>query len=80
MKRLMLYMGGHLSQSTIDWPWVEDHIYLEPTLKHASLMNSSLTPSEVVNRLQTYYKFMVVRNPLERLLSAYINKIEPKVR
>lgn len=77
MKRLMLYMNGHLPISTVDWPWVEDQIYLEPALKHASLMNRTLTMKDRMVRLNSYYKFMFIRNPLERLVSAYRNKIEP---
>lgn len=77
LKRLMLYMNGHLPLTTVDWPWVEDHIYLEPALKHASLINKTLTIKDKIIRWNTYYKFMFVRNPLERLVSAYRNKIEP---
>ena len=79
MKRLMLYMGGHLPPSTIDWPWVEDNTYLEPALKHASLMNTTLTTAQKRSMMHTYYKFMIVRNPLERIVSGYRNKIEPPV-
>lgn len=80
MKRLMLYMGGHLPLSTLDWPWVEDSIYLEPALDHASLANKTLSTKEKIDRIKTYFKFMIVRNPLERLASAYRNKIEPPVK
>ena len=76
MKRLMLYMGGQLPLKTVDWPWVEDSVYLEPALSRASLMNKTLVTNEKVLRLKTYYKFMIVRNPLERLVSAFRNKIE----
>lgn len=31
---------------------------------------------EALHKLKTYYKFAVIRNPLERLLSAYKNKLE----
>ena len=77
MKRLMLYMGGHLPLDTVDWPWVDDNKYLEPALKHASLMNVTLTQAQRITMMQTYYKFMIVRNPLERLVSGYRNKVEP---
>lgn len=45
-------------------------------------MNSfkDLTPQEAIYRLTYYYKFAVVRHPLERLLSAYRNKLEHPVR
>lgn len=77
MKRLMLYMGGHLPLDTVNWPWVDDSRYLEPALKHASLMNVTLTSSQRLRMMHTYYKFMIVRNPLERIVSGYRNKIEP---
>lgn len=73
----MLYMGGHLPLDTVDWPWVDDGKFLEPALKHASLMNITLTQARRLKMMQTYYKFMIVRNPLERLISGYRNKIEP---
>lgn len=77
MKRLMLYMGGHLPLNTVDWPWVEDSIYLEPAMAKVSLSNKTLHLSRKIARLKTYYKFMIVRNPLERLVSAFRNKLEP---
>ena len=80
LKRLMLYMGDHLPVQTIDWPWVEDSIYLEPALQHASFLNKTLTLKEKLQRISDYYKFIIVRNPFERLVSGYRNKIEKPVR
>ena len=79
MKRLMLYMSNQLSLETLDWRWVNDWKYLEPALKRATFLNKTLTMKEKMYRFETYYKFMVVRNPLERLVSGYINKIEKPV-
>lgn len=73
----MLYMGGHLPLNTVDWPWVDDTKYIEPALRHASLMNVTLTSAQRLRMMHTYYKFMIVRNPLERIVSGYRNKIEP---
>jgi len=70
-------MNGHLPLSTIEWNWVDDKYYLEPALRHVSLMNKSLSMKDKMERWNNYYKFMFVRNPLERLVSAYRNKIEP---
>ena len=44
-------------------------------------MNSfrNLTSQEALFKLKSYYKFAIVRNPLERLLSAYRNKLEHPV-
>lgn len=77
LKRLMFYMSGRLPLETVDWPWVEDSVYLEPALRHASFLNKTLTEAARTLRLQTYYKFMVVRNPLERIVSGFRDKIEP---
>ena len=35
---------------------------------------SNYSKSEIDHRLKTYFKFLVARHPLERLLSAYMNK------
>ena len=45
---------------------------------HASQVHSfrNLTYEEAMYKLQHYFKFAIVRNPLERLLSAYKNKLE----
>ena len=79
LKRLMLYTSGHLPLDTVDWPWVDNERYLEPALKHASLINKTLSMKSKLHRFKSYYKFMFVRNPLERLVSAYRNKIESPV-
>lgn len=80
LKRLMLYMGNHLPVETIEWPWVEDSIYLEPALQRASFLNKTLTAKEKLRRMKDYYKFVIVRNPFERLVSGYRNKVEKPVR
>lgn len=76
----MLYMTGNLPLETLDWPWVDDTIYLEPALKKASLLNANLTDAGIIYRLQTYYKFMIVRSPLERIVSAFRNKLESPLK
>ncbi|KAG7502927.1 hypothetical protein JOB18_028841 [Solea senegalensis] len=35
---------------------------------------SSLTPQEITHRLNTYFKFLIVRDPFERLISAFKDK------
>ncbi|KAM4601851.1 carbohydrate sulfotransferase 10 [Polymixia lowei] len=35
---------------------------------------SSLTPAEITERLNTYFKFFIVRDPFERLISAFKDK------
>ena len=39
---------------------------------------STFSPKEIKLKLKTYFKFLVVRHPLERLLSAYRSKFERK--
>ena len=38
-------------------------------------MNYSLTESQRLHKISNYWKFLILRNPLERLLSAFINKL-----
>ena len=72
----MLYTTGHLPLHTLSWPWVENSVYLEPALKSASLLNSSLTDRQRKELLLKYFKFTVVRHPLERLVSGFRDKLE----
>ena len=44
------------------------------TAAHPAAPHSHLRPEEIRYRLQHYFKFLFVRDPLERLLSAYRNK------
>ena len=76
----MLYMSGNLPMETLEWKWVEDNVYLEPALQQASFLNKSLTDSDRMTRLQSYYKFVIVRNPWERIVSAFRNKVEPPLK
>ena len=40
----------------------------------------NLSRDQALYRLENYFKFAIVRNPMERLLSAYRNKLEPPLR
>ncbi|XP_038056655.1 carbohydrate sulfotransferase 14-like [Patiria miniata] len=42
--------------------------------KNGLVFLDSFTPKQIKYRIKNYYKFMFVRNPVERLLSAYRNK------
>lgn len=39
-------------------------------------MNAYLSDTERLDKIKTYWKFIVLRNPLERLVSAFRNKLE----
>uniref|UniRef100_A0A672II10 Carbohydrate sulfotransferase n=1 Tax=Salarias fasciatus TaxID=181472 RepID=A0A672II10_SALFA len=41
---------------------------------------SSLTPQEISHRLNTYFKFLMVRDPFERLISAFKDKFQQNPR
>ena len=77
MKRLMFVNMGLLPKVTISWKWVDNTKYLETALKKSNFARTDFTLSSRTQRLKTHFKFMVVRNPLERLVSGYRNKIEP---
>lgn len=71
-KRILLILSGHMN--------VSDPSLLESGHVHGVFQQKYLTsldefsPEEISHKLKTYYKFMFVRNPFERLLSAYKNK------
>lgn len=44
-------------------------------MQKASFLNYSLTENQRLYKIQNYWKFIILRNPLERLLSAFINKL-----
>ena len=45
--------------------------------KYGLVSLASFSKTEIHERLKTYFKFLVVRHPLKRILSAYLNKFEP---
>ena len=77
MKRLMFVNMGLLPKKTISWKWVDNTKYLEKALKKGNFAQKGLTLKARLRRLRSHFKFTVVRNPLERLVSGYRNKIEP---
>ncbi len=76
MKRLLFVMSGVLPVETAQHEWV-DLKTLEKGLRKASFLNKTLTNQARIRKIKEYFKFMIVRNPLERLVSGYRNKIEP---
>lgn len=77
MRRFFFVLQGIIPQETITWDVVSEEKYLGPGVQKASFLNHSLTDTERIHKIKTYYKFIIVRNPLERLLSAFLNKIAP---
>ncbi|XP_071502869.1 carbohydrate sulfotransferase 14-like [Diadema antillarum] len=64
-KRVIKYMNGKVPD--LETPMKMDH--------HKDLVTlTEFNDEEVAYRLKNYYKFMFVRDPTERLLSAYRNK------
>ena len=76
MRRFLFALQDIIPQESIHWEKVNEQEYLAPGIHRASFLNTSLTDDERVYKIQNYYKFMIVRNPLERLLSAFKDKIE----
>ena len=56
---------------------VSEQDYLRPAIMKTSFLKESLTDQRRRYKLMHYFKFMMVRNPLVRLVSAYRDKIEP---
>ena len=75
MRRFLFALQGLIPQESIKWSNVSESKYLEPGIETASFLNTSLTDKQRIHKIESYYKFMFVRNPLERLLSAYLNKM-----
>ena len=72
-KRIMLILTGRMNTS--------DPSAIPPKDAHHQKLLRGLhtySPDEIRYRLEHYFKFMFVRDPLERLLSAYRNKFTVK--
>lgn len=56
---------------------MSEQIYLWPAIHNTSFLNKRLTDEIRLFKLRNYFKFVMIRNPLERLVSAYRDKIAP---
>ena len=72
----MFATQGLIPPESVNWSHISEYKYLLPAIEKASFLNTSLTDKKRKVILRKYYKFMMVRNPLERLASAYRDKIE----
>ena len=79
MRRYLFVLQGLIPKETAQWDEVSEEQYLEPNIYKATFLRHSLTDEERLEKVKSYYKFMVVRNPLERLVSAYRDKIAKPV-
>ena len=72
-KRVFMVLNGNASDL-----WKIKSADVHNTTRGYFRYLSEYTPSEIIVRLRNYYKFMFVRDPMERLASAYRNKfVEP---
>lgn len=71
MKRIFLVMQGL-------YPSVEKVNIAEMNVEIVRLDNKKFTEEQRVYMLKNFYKFMLVRDPMERLASAYRNKWQDK--
>lgn len=53
---------------------------LERAMKNIAFTNEKLTDKERLRIIRTFKRFTILRHPLERLLSAYIDKIEGSLK
>ncbi|XP_013201224.2 carbohydrate sulfotransferase 11 [Amyelois transitella] len=70
-KRVLMILGGKWNDTDI--------LSIPPSLPHSQGMFKNLSmvsPEERNFLLENYHKMIIVRNPFERLLSAYRNKLE----
>ena len=72
----MFVTQGLIPPESTNWSRISEYNYMVPAIKKASFLKTSLTDKKRKVILRKYYKFMMVRNPLERLAAAYRDKIE----
>ena len=72
-KRVLLMLTGKIGTNNaedVPRPMVHSKTFVN---KYLSSLNN-YRPDEIENRLKNYFKFMFVRHPFERIVSAYLDK------
>lgn len=75
-KRILLILTGKVN-TTVAESLLSKDVHGELQNKYLKRLDE-YTPDQIQYRLDNYYKFMFVREPFERLLSAYHNKFTSK--
>ncbi|XP_033744511.1 carbohydrate sulfotransferase 11-like isoform X2 [Pecten maximus] len=68
-KRVFLMMSGNVSD-----PKTLDEYSVHTTYSHLLRYLNTYEPGEIKHKIKNYKKFIMVRNPLDRLVSAFKNK------
>ena len=79
MLRYLFVLQEIIPKETVTWKTISETFYVTG-IHRASFLNSSLSNSHRLSKIKNYWKFMIVRNPLERLLSAFINKLSKPLK
>ena len=87
LKRFFFLNQGLISEKALQYnmsdSWEHQRLegrFLQPGVSKVSLLNQDLNDRDRLQRVKSYFKFTFVRHPLERLLSAYLDKISPPLQ
>ena len=71
----LLHSTPHTHPSPSPSTHTHTHRFIVPAMSRVSFLNRTLTHNQKMSRISEYYKFMMIRDPLERLVSAYRDKM-----
>ena len=81
MKTSIFASGGYLSPSVLNYPPVQLEKEREKAIRKGSFLNASMTDQSRRVMMYQFEKYIMVRHPLERLVSAYRDKmLDPLLR
>ena len=75
-KRLLAFMTGKPNVTSPMHIMARSVHNKKRMARYGLVYMNSYKPKEILYRLENYYKFLMVRNPLERILSAYNDKFK----